>query len=34
VAADAADVVVFGSQLAEPDRRMKIAGFAAGWALL
>ena len=34
VAADAADAVVFGVQLAEPDRRMKIAGFAAGWALL
>ena len=34
VAADAADAVVFGTQLAEPDRRLKIARFAAGWALL
>ena len=34
VAADAADALVFGTQLGERDRRMKIGGFAAGWALL
>jgi hypothetical protein len=34
VAADAADALVFGTQLDERDRRMKIGGFAAGWALL
>jgi hypothetical protein len=34
VASDAADVVVFGTQLPERDKRAKIAGFAAFWALL
>ena len=34
VVADAADALVFGTQLGERDRRMKIGGFAAGWALL
>lgn len=34
VASDAADAVIFGTQLDERDRRRKIAGFAAGWALL
>jgi hypothetical protein len=34
VSADLADAFVFGSQPADRVRRMKMAGFAAGWALL
>ena len=31
VASDLADAVVFGTALPEPDKRRKVAGFAAVW---
>ena len=34
VVADASDAVVFGTGLPERDRRLRIAGFALGWAAL
>lgn len=34
VAADAADAVLFGTQLPQRSARTKVAAFAAGWAVL